>query len=191
MTNAHRRKKQPELVRQSLLQHAAALAVEKGLHAVTIQAVANLAGVTKGGVMHHFATKRALLEAVFLDIRDSYNALLHELMAEDPEPYGAFTRAHVRTVMDAERDQDDNTKSSLAILTLGDAGLRALWNEWYTGKLAEYRDTDGSDALEIVRFAADGIWLASISGREMPNRQALRERLLRATYPPEHPRRVE
>jgi hypothetical protein len=49
MGNAYTRIKQPELVRRALLDHAAKLAVEQGLAAVTVQAVSDAAGVTKGG----------------------------------------------------------------------------------------------------------------------------------------------
>ncbi|MBP8939478.1 MAG: helix-turn-helix transcriptional regulator, partial [Agrobacterium sp.] len=62
MTNAHERKKQPEIVRRSLLDCAAKLAADQGVAALSIQAVADAAGVTKGGLFHHFASKQALLE---------------------------------------------------------------------------------------------------------------------------------
>ncbi|RYG89090.1 MAG: TetR/AcrR family transcriptional regulator, partial [Alphaproteobacteria bacterium] len=66
--NAHKRKKQPELVRRALIDHAARLAVEQGLAAVTVQAVSDAAGVTKGGFMHHFPSKQALVDAVFTEL---------------------------------------------------------------------------------------------------------------------------
>ncbi|NEU35488.1 TetR/AcrR family transcriptional regulator, partial [bacterium LRH843] len=54
MQQASPRKKAPEQVRQSILQHAICLAAEKGVTGVSIQAVADLVGVSKGGVFHHF-----------------------------------------------------------------------------------------------------------------------------------------
>ncbi len=48
MATAYNRKKQPELVRRTLLDCAAKLALEQGLAAVTVQAVSHAAGVTKG-----------------------------------------------------------------------------------------------------------------------------------------------
>jgi AcrR family transcriptional regulator len=66
--NAYSRKKQPEQVRRALLDCAAQLAVENGLSAVTLQAVAEAAGVTKGGLLHHFASKQILIEAVFANL---------------------------------------------------------------------------------------------------------------------------
>ena len=66
--SAHHRKKQPEQVRRALLDCAAQIAAEDGAAAITIQAVATRAGVTKGGLLHHFDSKQALIEAVFADL---------------------------------------------------------------------------------------------------------------------------
>ncbi|MGO7697024.1 TetR/AcrR family transcriptional regulator, partial [Rhizobium leguminosarum] len=58
------RKKQPDVVRQALLDCATKLALEHGLAAVSFQAVASAAGVTKGGLFHHFPYKRLLIGEV-------------------------------------------------------------------------------------------------------------------------------
>ncbi|MDF3884015.1 TetR/AcrR family transcriptional regulator, partial [Cupriavidus basilensis] len=74
MTQAHRRKKQPDVLRPQLLQSAAQLALESGLRAVTLDAVAARAGVSKGGLQHHFRNKQALLDALFDDAVETFNA---------------------------------------------------------------------------------------------------------------------
>ena len=58
MTEAHRRQKQPQLIRGQLLAVVRSLLVEQGPHAVTLDAVAKQANVTKGGLQHHFRTKQ-------------------------------------------------------------------------------------------------------------------------------------
>ena len=92
--NAHKRKKQPELVRRALLDEAARITLEQGLSKVTFQAVADAVGVTKGGVMHHFATKDALILEVFYDAMAKFEAEVNAAMAKDPVSYGSFTRAY-------------------------------------------------------------------------------------------------
>ena len=64
MSDAHHRKKQPALVRQQLLEVAARLASEQGMAAVTLDAVSGASGVSKGGLLHHFPNKNALLEGL-------------------------------------------------------------------------------------------------------------------------------
>ena len=100
MDNAYQRKKQPEAVRRALLDQAARLAVEEGLAAVTVQAVSDAAGVTKGGFIHHFPSKQALIDAVFEELLDTLSDDLDRRLAADPQPYGSFTRAYVESVFE-------------------------------------------------------------------------------------------
>ena len=67
MNNAHQRPKEPVRVRRALLDAAQQIAVAQGLQNVTVQAVAQAAGVTKGGLLHHFASKQRLLDALFAE----------------------------------------------------------------------------------------------------------------------------
>lgn len=64
MTTGYHRKKQPELVRQQLLDVTAQVLADKGTAHLTLDLVAREAGVTKGGLLHHFPNKNALLEAL-------------------------------------------------------------------------------------------------------------------------------
>jgi len=92
MSNAHMRKKDPDKVRRSLLDRTARLAVDQGPQAITIQAVAEAAGVTKVGLLHHFSSNQALIEAVFADLLPQLVDESDRYMAEDSEPVGRFTR---------------------------------------------------------------------------------------------------
>ena len=80
--NAYKRKKQPEIVRRALLDQAARITLEQGLSKVTFQAVADAVGVTKGGVMHHFTTKNALILEVFHDAMKKFETEVDTAMAK-------------------------------------------------------------------------------------------------------------
>ena len=64
MTENSSRKRQPDITQQRLLDVAGELVTESGVMALTLEAVAKRAGVSKGGLLHHFPTKDALLIAV-------------------------------------------------------------------------------------------------------------------------------
>ncbi|MBW8284343.1 MAG: TetR/AcrR family transcriptional regulator, partial [Rhizobium sp.] len=113
--NAYSRKKQPEQVRRALLDCAATLAVENGLSAVTLQAVADAAGVTKGGLLHHFASKQILVEAVFAGLLAELGREIDGYMTADDEAYGRFTRAYVRA---AFADHELGLRSPWAALSV-------------------------------------------------------------------------
>ena len=78
MTLAHRKPKQPELVRQKLLDVALQIVVAEGPHAVTLDAVAKRAHVTKGGLQHHFPSKQALLDTLFDALFKDFEAQLQQ-----------------------------------------------------------------------------------------------------------------
>ncbi len=178
----YRRKKPPGLVHRPLLDHAARLAVEQGLAGVTVQAVADAAGVTKGGLLHHFPSKQALIDAVFADLLDALDRQLDARIAADPEPRGAFTRAYLDSVFDIEPEANGAVWAALAISMLTDPHLRTLWSDWGKARLERHRATDGSLELAAVRLAADGIWLADLTGVVVEERAALRDFLLRQTH---------
>lgn len=181
--NAYKRKKQPDVVRRALLDQAAKITLEQGLSKVTFQAVADAVGVTKGGVMHHFATKQALILELFNDAMAKFEGEVTEVMAKDPVRHGAFTRAYIEaTISLGEKGQDAfNHQATLYILMLGDSELRALWATWMNEQLQQYDATDNTETLCMVRLATDGIWLSDFSGINLSDKNLLRERLIQMT----------
>ncbi len=186
MSNAHHRKKQPLLIRQQLLAVAARLAAERGVGAVTLDAVAAASGVSKGGLLHHFPTKASLLEGMLDSLLDQLDAAIDGQMRNDPVPYGRFTRGYLRAVVDLRERTDapgDWGQATLTLLT--DPALRQRWRDWVEKQSENFVGTDSSVDARIVRFATDGIWLAEVlgSGDATPaSRQALVERLVSLTH---------
>jgi AcrR family transcriptional regulator len=184
MENAYERKKQPELVRRGLLDHAQRLAVEEGLASLTIQAVADAAGVTKGGLFHHFPSKQALVEAMFVDVVEALDREIDALIAKDTERYGAFTRAYVDSCFMDRNREGGNLWSALSVSMISDPTLRAIWSRWQSQRLERHAETDSAIELEIVRLAADGVWLAdltAVEGRYSASRDETYVRLMAAT----------
>jgi AcrR family transcriptional regulator len=58
--------------RRRLLDAAVAVVRREGPRALTLDAVAAEAGVSKGGLLYHFATKDDLVDALIEDWRDSF-----------------------------------------------------------------------------------------------------------------------
>lgn len=181
--NAHKRKKQPEVVRRALLDQAARITLEQGLSKVTFQAVADATGVTKGGVMHHFATKNALVLEVFNDAMAKFEAEVDAAMVKDAVSYGSFTRAYIdATISLGEKGQEEfDNQATLYVLMLGDSELRALWVKWANEQLKKHEATDNTETLCMVRLVADGIWLSDFSGINISEKQSLRDRLIKMT----------
>ncbi len=158
--SAHHRKKQPEQVRRALLDCAAQIAAEDGAAAITIQAVATRAGVTKGGLLHHFDSKQALLAAVFGDLLDQLDREIDRLMEQDPKTEGRFTRAYVRACFADRPLGAQSLWAALAVAIVTEPQLKALWSRWLDDRMSRHAETDGDPRLIAVRLATDGVWLA-------------------------------
>ncbi|OJT96167.1 TetR family transcriptional regulator [Metarhizobium album] len=181
MSESHRRKKQPQLVRRQLVDVAAQLAFERGIGAVTLDAVSEAAGVSKGGLLHHFPGKVALLDGLFDRLVDELDAAIEAAMIVDPLPHGRFTRAYLQVVADLKEKPGENRQwAGLTMALLNEPHLRARWRQWVDRRAGEYVGTDSSLNAAIVRFAADGLWLADMVGSHdlsAETRSALIERL--------------
>ncbi|HEV2542430.1 MAG TPA: TetR/AcrR family transcriptional regulator [Methylobacterium sp.] len=187
MASALTRKKQPEFVRRNLLEGAARLVLEHGPAGLTMQAVSDAAGVTKGGLFHHFPSKQALALGIFAALTERLDAEIDAAMTRDPSPSGSFTRAYVEAVFSDPVLGRESRTATLHLTALADPGVRRLQAEWIARRLERHRATDGAPALEVVRLAADGAWQACLlhaAGGPLPDMAALRVRLL-AMAPPD------
>jgi AcrR family transcriptional regulator len=176
MPTAHHRKKEPDLIRQRLLESAVHIAAEQPPGNLTLQSVAAAAGVTKGGLLHHFPSKESLIEAVFLYLLEQLNHDLDSLMASDPVEYGRFTRAYVHAVLHLQDVEKDNLWNALSVSMLTDPKLSSLWVEWLNQRKERHKATDSAPVLEVVRLAADGVWLQDLT--HTPSLWNDREKLL-------------
>ncbi|OHV81319.1 TetR/AcrR family transcriptional regulator [Ensifer sp. LCM 4579] len=180
MISAHQRKKQPERVRQQLLEVAARLSLEQGIAAVTLDRVSQAAGVSKGGLLHHFPNKLALLDGLFDELVARFDRAIEAAMADDDVERGRFTRAYLAVCFALDVEAEGQDWQVLAIALLAEPQLKARWRDWVARRSAEFAKTDGSPNCLIARFAADGVWLADLIQSHEPDtamRAELVERL--------------
>jgi len=182
MTLAHQRKKNPEQVRLALLHGAADSASQAGLAAVSVQSVCNAAGVTKGAFFHHFINKQALLDEVFNWLLSQIDKHLDELIEQDSEKHGCFTRAFVHTVFQPKSSISPQKEGALWVSTMTDPDLRLKWVTWFESRLDKHNETDGGPILETVRLTVDGIWLAGLTGVKIQHSKQIYTHLLELTY---------
>ena len=162
------RRKEPEKVRQALIDAAADLIADKGMARLTIEAVAKSAGVTKGGLFHHFPTKddlvQGVLDAMTVFAEESINAEI----ADDPELQGRFTRAYLNGVLRENRLNGKTSSRTLCLAMLADPALQTRWSGWVAEQVERHAETDDNPSCEMVRLAVDGIWLNSLRNLNSP-----------------------
>ncbi|WP_413560406.1 TetR/AcrR family transcriptional regulator [Bdellovibrio sp. HCB209] len=157
--NPAKRKKDPENVRLALLKAATKLASEQGVPAITLSLVSEEAGVTKGALFHHFENKHALIAAMADFLTERLDEEIDAAIAKDPVSYGVFTRAYVQVTLDLHSEYG----KAFSSLLLSESDLSSLGGDWYGKRLKRHAKTDSDPKLEIVRYAADGAWLAAVT----------------------------
>jgi AcrR family transcriptional regulator len=78
---------------------------QSGYHGTSIDDVARAAGLTKGAAYHHFADKRALLEAAILRVQEDVLARVEAAARRRRDTWGRL-RAAVSEMLDAASSQD-------------------------------------------------------------------------------------
>jgi len=143
---------------------------------LTLDAVAQEAGVSKGGLLYHFSSKAQLLDAVVDRWEATFQAEIDA--AADGEP-GGWTRAYAdvsaRDLADPHTREIDS--GILAVLALQPERLEAVRSR-YAGWQQRIVD-DAIDPVDatIVRLAADGLWFCELLGLSPPTGD-LREQVL-------------
>lgn len=145
--------------------------------------VAKEAGVSKGGLLHHFPSKEALLHGVAQNTISRFESGLAEKRAEQAEPNqpGSFTRAYVEFVL-GERQQPLSDVSPVLLAFLrsneNEASIKTRFAYWQ-----QQTEQDGLDiaTATLIRLAIDGLIYTEVIddtpiGHEL--RQQMRERLL-------------
>jgi len=164
MPKAHQRQKRPELVRSQLLAVVRQILVQDGSHAVTLEAVSHRAGVTKGGLQHHFRSKQALLDALSDALFDEFGERYVRTLAAEPAGPARHARAYVRTAFDEDNGCNQaEMQRAIALLALSQPRCRERWNTLMQALLAEDgADARAADRLLLCRLASDGFWFAQM-----------------------------
>jgi AcrR family transcriptional regulator len=171
--------RQPEKTKAAILESVTRVLVDEGADAVTIDEVAKRAAISKGGVLHHFRSKEALLDAAFAYHFEQFNETIDRLQQQDPAAPGAYTRAYLRACVDAFSSPSSDCMAFLYQFraTPGTARLVLSYKERWQQRVEE----DGLDPAiaHLVRYASDGIWLAAtVRARKPKSFKAIVENLL-------------
>lgn len=177
--------------REKLLQAAAQVIIERGVEALTLDAVAQQADVSKGGLLYHFPNKNALIVNVGQQqIQNFESALQHEFEQDDaPGTPGQWTRAYVRST-------ERTSKESLALIARLSSILVEMPSELlqsvdaYEQRCHERLESDGLDPVQatIIQMAIDGLWFSEAFQMGVPSeerRTQVVETLLAMTRSPQ------
>ncbi|MCT2058407.1 TetR/AcrR family transcriptional regulator [Dietzia cinnamea] len=129
----------------------AALDVLRSGVSLTLDAVAREAGLTKPGVVHHFATKEALSLAVLDHLLDRWEQELRARAGEDASA-GDRLRAYAEHTLLGDMDAAD-------LALLADPKLRDKLSARCSERMSEWFGDSRDPRLVAARLVADGAWI--------------------------------
>jgi AcrR family transcriptional regulator len=178
--------KNPIERREKLVLTAAKLIVERGAGALTLDAVAAAAGVSKGGLLHHFPTKEALIQGMLAHLTEQFVRRQDALLArEAPGTPGRWLRAYIDISL-AEFEEIGMLDQAITHLVTINPELRTQLEQ----DLSYLDDCARNDGLPyslatLIRLACDGYWLGCINGMPLvtgADLVQLRARLIEMTF---------
>lgn len=180
-------KRSRSATRESLLNAAGEVVLRFGADALTLDAVAKEAGVSKGGLLYHFPNKEALLTSMVANLIAEFEQLLEiELVREgDLTAKGAWLRAYIRAGDTFDR-QNAAIQTGLLAAVAKDSKLlqpfQEACNQWH-----QQACNCGIAPLKagIILLAADGLsWnqLLGLNCISDDERSQVIAELIRMTY---------
>lgn len=165
MTSTLPRKNDPQAVRAKLLDCTARLIVDHGLSTLTLESVAREAGVSKGGLLHHYPGKDVLIGGLFDQVVEWFDCQVGALLEADEASPARFSRAYLRVIANIDMSMPEERRLAVLILMLSsDPQCCAQWNSWVDGRLRRHHRTDANPLARTLRLAADGLWLSDLGG---------------------------
>ena len=162
--------------RERILEAGYAVAGQSGVSAVTLDAVADRAGISKGGLLYHFPSKEALICGMVDGLCRAFADLASAVAGADAEPAGRSARAYLAASA-GELWQSSRWLALVGALAVS-PGLLDAWRAGVVaGRAADETEHTDPVAAAIVRLAADGLWLAGVLGLPAPD-QRLRAAIL-------------
>jgi AcrR family transcriptional regulator len=175
--------------RDRVLDAYESLLIDAGPGAATLDAVAAAAGVSKGGLLYHFASKDALAGGLLVRLRERSAADADAIRAAQE---GAATY-YLRTSAPGGGIPGGLTRTYLAALRVADhtrdAGVvRDALAAVDADALGALRDRLGDPVLSwLVQLVGDGLYLRTLVGTPLPEGLGVADLLecLRRQLPPE------
>lgn len=177
--------------RTRILDATEALVTARGVSGLTLEAAAREAGVSKGGLLYHFASKEALLEGALRRLSEFIGAEFEACIAAQPEGPGRVARAMIDwSFGEGDLACGERHERAAAVFLAAFHHDPALLDP-VRAIFARMREAVAADGLTpghgaAIMAAGDGLFMAKLFRLYEPTeaeRQAMRMALLRLLEP--------
>jgi AcrR family transcriptional regulator len=157
--------------RTRLIEAAKQIIVGQGFTALTLDSVCAQAGISKGGLLHHFPNKEALIEGLLAHLFASFTARVETFHAAEPNGPGRWMRAYIQASLEDNPVSLQIVAALVTSIASQPSLIRMVHDDdlfWATRLL-----NDGLSAgrVMVLRGACDSYWSARLINSPAHNSQ--------------------
>ncbi len=169
--------------RTKIIRAARRIIRKSGAAHLTLEEIADEAGVSKGGLLYHFPSKEALIREL-IDLRfRRLTERIDEISAEKREngKPGSWLTAFIAASLETAGSDSTGYDELLAAKSLHPELLKSARKHIRQWQTAVKADSEDPVLASILMLAADGILLRDVLGVDVPDkndRKTIRDRLI-------------
>lgn len=150
--------------KEKIIEAVYSLVQKHGIARMTMETVAEKAGISKSGLFYHFPTKELLIEAMMNRLFDQFDHQLNQEYEADQNP-GGRTRSYIKTTF-LMHDQEENefVVALLAALVNNPELLKPARDYYELWQTQLENDQIDPVIATIIRLTTDGLWFSELFG---------------------------
>jgi AcrR family transcriptional regulator len=156
-----------------ILDAAGKVILANGAESLTLEAVARQAGLSKGGLLYHFPTKRKLIEGMIARLIARVDDALEEELLKSG---GDYVMAYIHASLRADAESNKISSALVAAMANEPDLIKPL-----QARFAKMQREIAAAAISpeigtVIRLALDGLWMSDLFGFAPPSSE-LREKM--------------
>jgi len=162
--------------KENILNAANKVILDKGADALTLEAVAQEAGISKGGLLYHFPSKKQLIQGMIGSMIARVDSTLHEELVKSS---GDYMASYIRASFKTETGSDQISYALFAAISNDPALIKPLQARFLKMQNEIVAAAASEEVGTIIRLALDGMWISDLFGFAPPSPE-LRVKMLDA-----------
>ncbi|MFD0677224.1 MULTISPECIES: TetR/AcrR family transcriptional regulator [unclassified Paenibacillus] len=166
------------LKRELILNTVSQIVREEGVEKLTLEAVANRAGISKGGLLYYFPNKDTLILGMIEQLSNHFVDEFNQKAQDDPQPQGKWTRSYIETTFCEDNSYVNDLYTALSAAHFTNPEMLERLQKDYS-EIQQKIENDGLDPIRstLIRLAIDGLWFAEMFGLAPPKGE-LRQKII-------------
>ncbi len=153
--------------RQKILRAAAQVINAKGVLALTLEAVAKEAKISKGGLLSHFASKDELMKGMNDFFMQNFFDDVEDVANDDPCNIGKWTRAYMKNTFNQLDNEFEINIALLSAVVTSPELVKSTSS--YLKILQDHIENDQINPIvsTVIRLAVDGMYYNQLFGMNL------------------------